>query len=295
MNNKKIIYKVSIITIITNVFLSLLKMICGIIGKSQAMISDAIHSISDVFSTVIVIIGAKVSNKGYDKDHPYGHERIECVFSIFLALILALTGMFVGYKGILTLINGNYNKISTPGIIALIAAIISIITKEIMYWYTIKYAKAIKSTSLKADAHHHRSDALSSIGSLIGIIGSRIGFLFLDSIASIIICLFIFKAAFDIFKESIDQMIDKACNEETKKKYINAINKSDGIINIDLFKTRLFGSKVYIDLEISVDKNLSLIAAHNIAKEVHDKLENTFPEIKHCMIHVNPYIEKKDD
>lgn len=290
MSNKNIIYKVSIVTISFNVALSLLKMLCGIIGKSNAMISDAIHSLSDVFSTIIVMIGAKISTKGYDKKHPYGHERIECVFSMCLALILGLTGLFIGYKGVLTVLNSNYNKIEIPGIIALIAAIISIITKELMYWYTIKFAKKIKSTSLKADAHHHRSDSLSSIGSLIGIIGSRLGFLILDSIASIIICLFIFKASFDILKEAIDQMIDKSCDDEMEDKYISTIREVSGIINIDLLKTRLFGSKVYIDLEISVNPKLSLIEAHNIAEKIHDKLEYNFPEIKHCMIHVNPFI-----
>lgn len=291
MNNKKIIYKVSLVSIISNCILSILKLLAGIIGRSQAMISDSIHSISDVFSSIIVIVGAKISNKERDKEHPYGHERIECIFAVVLAITLFITGLFIGYKGINTIIN-NHNII-VPGIIALIAAIVSIIVKELMYWYTIKYAKMIHSTSLKADAHHHRSDALSSIGSLIGILGAKLGFPMLDSIASVIICLFIFKAAFDIFMDAMNQMIDHSCKDETIKEYTNTILSIKGVKEIDVIRTRIFGTKVFIDLEISVNSRLSLIKAHNIAEEVHDSLEQTYPEVKHCMIHVNPYKNNK--
>lgn len=280
--------KVSVISIIGNVFLSIFKFIAGIIGKSNAMISDSIHSLSDVLSTIVVMIGLKLASKKEDVSHPYGHERIECVASFILAIFLFITGLGIGWMGIKTIFFENYSEIKTPTLIALIAAIISIITKEAMYWYTRSVAKKIKSDALMADAWHHRSDALSSIGSLIGIGGAMIGFKLLDSIASIIICLCIIKVSYDIFMDSVDKMVDKACNSDFINKICDLVLSTNGVLNIDLIKTRLFGNKIYIDLEIAANQDLTLKEAHEIAQEVHDNIENNYEEVKHCMVHVNP-------
>jgi len=287
MNNEQIAYKVSINTIIGNVILSIIKLLAGIFGKSMAMISDSVHSISDVLSTFIVMVGIKISNKVNDDEHQYGHERLECVASIILSCMLFITGILIGYQGIESIIQKK--EIATPTLFALIMAIVSILIKECMYWYTRKYAKLINSNALMADAWHHRSDALSSIGSLIGIVGSMLGFKLLDSIASIIICIFILKVAIDIFKDSVNKMVDKACSKETIENYKKIIKKIKGVKRIDLIKSRLFGNKIYLDVEISVDGNLKLVDAHNISHKVHDKLESSDKNIKHCMIHVNPY------
>jgi len=287
MNNEQIAYKVSINTIIGNVILSIIKLLAGIFGKSMAMISDSVHSISDVLSTFIVMVGIKISNKVNDDEHQYGHERLECVASIILSCMLFITGILIGYQGIESIIQKK--EIATPTLFALIMAIVSILIKECMYWYTRKYAKLINSNALMADAWHHRSDALSSIGSLIGIVGSMLGFKLLDSIASIIICIFILKVAIDIFKDSVNKMVDKACSKETIENYKKIIKKIKGVKRIDLIKSRLFGNKIYLDVEISVDGNLKLVDAHNITHKVHDKLESSDKNIKHCMIHVNPY------
>lgn len=280
--------KVSIISIIGNVFLSIFKFIAGIIGKSNAMISDSIHSLSDVLSTIVVMIGLKIASKKEDVSHPYGHERIECVASFILAIFLFITGLGIGWMGIKTIFFENYSEIKTPTLIALIAAIISIITKEAMYWYTRSVAKRIKSDALMADAWHHRSDALSSIGSLIGIGGAMMGFKLLDSIASIIICLCIIKVSYDIFMDSVDKMVDKACNSDFINKICDLVLSTNGVLNIDLIKTRLFGNKIYIDLEIAANQDLTLKEAHEIAQEVHDNIENNYEDVKHCMVHVNP-------
>ena len=280
--------KVSIISIIGNVFLSIFKFIAGIIGKSNAMISDSIHSLSDVLSTIVVMIGLKIASKKEDVSHPYGHERIECVASFILAIFLFITGLGIGWMGIKTIFFENYSEIKTPTPIALIAAIISIITKEAMYWYTRSVAKKIKSDALMADAWHHRSDALSSIGSLIGIGGAMMGFKLLDSIASIIICLCIIKVSYDIFMDSVDKMVDKACNSDFINKICDLVLSTNGVLNIDLIKTRLFGNKIYIDLEIAANQDLTLKEAHEIAQEVHDNIENNYEDVKHCMVHVNP-------
>lgn len=280
--------KVSVISIIGNVFLSIFKFIAGIIGKSNAMISDSIHSLSDVLSTIVVMIGLKLASKKEDVSHPYGHERIECVASFILAIFLFITGLGIGWMGIKTIFFENYGEIKTPTLIALIAAIISIITKEAMYWYTRSVVKKIKSDALMADAWHHRSDALSSIGSLIGIGGAMMGFKLLDSIASIIICLCIIKVSYDIFMDSVDKMVDKACNSDFINKICDLVLSTNGVLNIDLIKTRLFGNKIYIDLEIAANQDLTLKEAHEIAQKVHDKIENNYEDVKHCMVHVNP-------
>lgn len=287
MNTKSIAYKVSINTIILNSILSLFKFLAGIIGKSQAMLSDAIHTLSDVLSTIIVMIGIKVSNKSSDASHQYGHERMECVASIILASLLFFTGILVGYKGIKSIFNPE--SITTPTLFALIMAIISILVKEAMYWYTRKYALKINSNALMADAWHHRSDAMSSIGSLIGVVGAIYGIDILDAVASLIICLFILKVSIDIFIDSINKMVDKSCDEKLIDKYKSVIESIDGVDSIDIIKSRLFGNMIYLDLEIGVDEDKPLKEAHLISHNVHDALENYDKNIKHCMIHVNPY------
>lgn len=280
--------KVSIVTIICNVFLSFFKLVAGLLGKSSAMISDSIHSLSDVLSTIIVLIGLKLSSKESDESHPYGHERIECIAAFILAIILFITGLSIGWMGIKTIFYTKYSEIEIPTVFALIAAILSIIIKEGMYWYTRNTAKKIKSNALMADAWHHRSDALSSIGSLIGIGGAMLGFKLLDPIASIIICLCIIKVAFDIFMDSVNKMIDRSCGDSFIENIKKLILTIDGVIEIDSIKTRLFGNKIYIDIEVSADENLSLKEAHQIAQNIHDEIENKFEEVKHCMVHMNP-------
>lgn len=285
--------KVSLVSIIGNLLLAVFKLLAGIFANSSAMISDAVHSASDVFSTFVVIIGIKLSSKEPDKEHPYGHERLECVAAMILAIILFLTGLGIFYSALKNIINGSYNSITVPGVLALVAAIVSIIVKELMYWYTRYNAKKIDSSALMADAWHHRSDALSSIGALIGIFFSRIGFPIADSIASIVIFIFIVKAAIDIFIDATNKVVDHSCSEEFEKEVYDYVINYKDVKDIDLLRTRLFGSKIYIDLEICLDSKLTLKEAHDIAEALHDDLENKYNNVKHVMVHVNP-ISKKD-
>lgn len=288
MNNAKIAYRVSFVTIVGNVVLAVFKLLAGIIAASSAMVSDAVHSFSDVFSTIIVIIGVKISSRESDASHRYGHERMECMASMGLAAVLFATSLGIGYSGLTKIISSDYSGLATPGLLALIAAIVSIVVKELMYHYTMHAAKKINSSSLKADAWHHRSDALSSVASLIGIGGAMMGVKILDPIVSIIICLVIVKAAFDILKESIDKLVDKSCDEETIKKMEETVMKIDGVLDLDDIKTRLFSNKIFVDIEICADGDLTLWDAHEIAENVHDKIEEDFKDVKHCMVHVNP-------
>lgn len=285
---QRVANRVSILTIAGNVVLSVLKLLAGIVAHSNAMISDAIHSASDVFSTFVVIIGIKLTSKQPDKEHPYGHERMECVAAIILAIVLFITGLGIGFDALKNILHGNYRDIQIPGILALIAAIISIVSKEGMYWYTRYYAKKIDSGALMADAWHHRSDAFSSIGALIGIAAARLGFPIMDSIASLVIFLFIVKAAFDIFRDAMDKMVDHSCDAETEKLIYDCVMKNKKVMGIDLLQTRIFGNKIYVDVEIQADASYTLQEAHDIAEAVHDDIEQNFCKVKHIMVHVNP-------
>lgn len=288
-DDQKIAMRVSGVSIFVNLFLSALKLLAGIVAHSGAMVSDAVHSASDVLSTVIVIIGVHLSGKKSDKEHQYGHERLECVSSILLAGLLLLTGVGIGISGVEKIIAGTAGEeLVIPGTLALIAAVVSIVVKEWMFWYTRAAAQKINSGALMADAWHHRSDSLSSIGSFIGIFGARLGYPILDPLASVIICLFIGKAAVDIFRDAIDKMVDHSCDEKTERSMKEEIENVPGVEHIDLLKTRLFGSKIYVDIEIAADENLSLEAAHDIAEQVHHTMEKKFKNVKHCMVHVNP-------
>lgn len=289
-NSEKIAMRVSRNSIYGNLLISIAKFLAGVIGHSSAMISDAIHSASDVFSTIVVMIGVKIGGKESDKKHQYGHERLESVASLILALTLAVTGCGIGYGGLKTIIAGSEGaSIQVPTALPLVAAILSIVAKEGMYWYTMRAAVQINSGALKADAWHHRSDALSSVGSLVGIGGAMLGYPILDPIASVIICVFILKAAFDIFRDAIGKMTDEACDDRMVEAVKALVVRQQGVLALDDIKTRMFGNKAYVDIEIAVDGNLLLKEAHNIAEKVHDEVEHNFPEVKHCMVHVNPY------
>ena len=279
---------VSSVTILGNLILSVFKLTAGVVAHSNAMISDAVHSASDVFSTFVVIIGIRLASKEADKEHPYGHERLECVAAIILAMILFITGGGIGVNALKTIVSGRYGNLPVPGILALTAAIVSILCKESMYWYTRYYAIKIDSGALLADAWHHRSDALSSIGALIGIGGARLGYPIMDSIASLFIFIFIVKAAYGIFQDAIDKMVDHSCDEETEKQIYDCVMTNPEVKGIDSLHTRIFGNKIYVDIEINVNGSYTLIRSHEIAEEVHDNIEKNFPRIKHIMVHVNP-------
>ena len=277
--------RVSVISIVANVVLSVFKLLAGVLANSGAMISDAIHSASDVFSTFIVIAGVKISAKAPDKEHPYGHERMECIAAIVLAVILALTGAGIGYAGIQKIMEPS--ELEVPGLLAMVAAVISIAVKEWQYWFTRAAAKKINSGALMADAWHHRSDALSSVGALVGIAGARVGFPVLDPVASVVICLFILKAAYEVFKDAVDKLVDKACDDDVVKT-IDELVAAQEKANLDVVRTRMFASRIYVEMEISVDKDMLIAEAHRISREIRDAVEARVPEVKHCLVHVNP-------
>ena len=282
----KIGKRISFVTMIQNVILSAVKLAIGLLTNSVAIISDSVHSISDVLTTIMVIVGFSLSGAKADEEHPYGHEKFEPVMGMLLAIVLALVALYLGWCGIDRIQNPETVEI---GILAIGVTVASIIVKEYMYWYTIAAARKIDSSALKADAWHHRSDAISSVGALVGLVGAKLfGVWYLEPLAAVVICLIILKVAIDIFKGSLEQIIDRSASPEVLERIKGIVLASSGVEKIDDLKTRLHSNLLYVDLEIAVARNLSLITAHEIAEKVHDTLEASELKIKHCTVHVNP-------
>lgn len=284
--NHKLAIDVSKKSIFLNGVLMVAKLVAGFLDNSAAMVSDGIHTATDVITTIIVIIGVKISSGGEDEKHNYGRDRYESIAAIVIAIILAFVGFSIGFDAFKTIIRGE--TVVAPGIIALIAAGLSIVMKEYMYRYTHDVAVKIGSDALRADALHHRSDALSSIGSLIGVAGARMGFPILDPLAGLLIALLIVKAGWDVFIDATEKLTDVAVSDEKLEEIIKVINEIDYVEDIDEVKTRKFGSQSYVDVSIGVCAFLPLHEAHDIATAVHDKLEEEFESIIHVMVHVNP-------
>jgi len=275
-------------SIMVNTLLAAFKLLAGVLGNSAAMISDAVHSIADLISTVVVIVGIKLAGKKPDAKHPYGHERFECVAALALAALVFSVGIGIGWGGVQRILAGN-EDVAVPGLLALIAALVSIAVKEALFWYVRATAKKIDSGALMADAWHSRADGLSSIGSFFGILGAMLGYPVLDSVAAIIICLFIVKTAVQITLDAIGKMTDKACDEDIQQAMRELVLAQPQVLGVDKIHTRLFGNKIYMDVEIRADANATLAQAHDIAQQVHDEIEAQFEKVKHCMVHVNPH------
>lgn len=278
--------KASLITIIGNVILTILKLGAGILGKSSAMLADGAHTLSDVLSTIAVMVGLKISSKKADESHPYGHERFELIVSKILGALLIFTGVGIGINSIKIIISGD---IVAPGRIALVAALISIVVKELMYRYTMGIAKEIRSLAMEADAWHHRSDALSSIGTFIGILGARLGLPILDPLAGIVVSILVIKVGLDIYMESIKGLVDESADEETIKDIERIVMENDEVKNISELKTRVFANQIYVDIDIEVDGCQTVFEGHDIAREIHDLIEEKVEDVKHVMVHVEPY------
>ena len=275
-----------------NVLLAVFKLVAGIIGNSMALVSDAVHSTSDVLATAVAYVGDRISRREADENHPYGHERFEQLASAVLALILASVGIGIGVAGVQTaldIVSADGAAVGeAPGVLALVAATVSIAVKEAMFWYTRHGARAIGSDVFMADAWHHRSDALSSVAALIGVGAARLGFPLGDPIASIVICLFVLKVAWDVGRDAVGKLVDETGGEELNALIAQHVLSCEGIDHIDSVLTRQFGSQFYADVEVAMDGTLSLDEAHRRAEAVHDLIERECPDVKHVTVHVNP-------
>ena len=207
-DERRIANKLAAVGVTGNIALSAFKLFAGIFGNSAAMVSDAVHSLSDVAATAIAFVGVRLSQRAADESHPYGHERFECLASMALGLILAATGAGIGFASVESIVTGAYKTAAAPGWLALSAAIVSIVVKEGMFWYTRHWARVMNSDAFMADAWHHRSDALSSIGALVGIGGAMLGWGVCDPLASAVICLIIFKVAYEVLRDAVNKVTD---------------------------------------------------------------------------------------
>ncbi len=286
-----IIRKNTTLTIISNAFLAVIKLLAGIFGNSSVLISDAINSISDIATNIVVYVSAKLSKKEKDKEHPYGHEKIDSLISMFLGIALLITAFEVGKNAVKTLY-GYFNDditIPEPKIIAIVVAIITIVIKEFLFRKTKKDAKQAKSQALLAQAWDHRSDTIVSFGAVIGILGAMFGHGYLDPMASILISLFILRLGYKIIKTGISQVVDRAADEKTEQKIRDIVFSCEEVVELDEMKTRITGMRLYVDLEVSMDANITLEASHNVAEKLKNMIESEIPDVIHCMIHVNPY------
>ncbi len=280
--------EVSLRTITGNVVLSIFKLIAGVLAASTAMISDAAESFSDVFGTVIVIMGVRMASKEPDKEHPYGHERFESVAAIIVSIIILATGVGIGWTGITKVLYARESNLAPPGFLALVTAILTIVIKESMYWYVRAGALRADSSVLMAEACHHRSDAISTVGTLVGIVGARMGFPILDPLAGALTSVLIIRTALRIFTDAIGRMTDRSCDDSVVDALRALALSQERVQGVDSIRTRLFGDRIYVDVEISTDREATLGEAHEVAHRVHDALEEHFPKVKHCMVHVNP-------
>ena len=285
--------KVTLLSILWNVILTIIKLLAGILGRSSSMIADAMHSASDIISSIGVLIGNKIAKTPNDKDHNYGHEKAETLVSFLLSLLLIFVSLKIGYDGFKSLFH--LNQVKIPTILPLVVSVISIVIKEYQYRITIKVANKINSPSLKADAWHHRSDALSSIAAFIGIGGSMLGFKALDPLAAIVVALFVAKVGFDILKDSANELMDSSISEDEESKIIEIAKNTAGVIHLDELKSRKHGAMAYLDLTICVNKNLTVFEGHEIASNLEKCLIESMRFIKGITIHVEPCINCTDN
>lgn len=285
--------KVTLLSILWNVILTIIKLLAGILGRSSSMIADAMHSASDIISSIGVLIGNKIAKAPNDKDHNYGHEKAETLVSFLLSLLLIFVSLKIGYDGVKSLFH--LDQVKIPTILPLVVSVISIVIKEYQYRITIKVANKINSPSLKADAWHHRSDALSSIAAFIGIGGSMLGFKALDPLAAIVVALFVAKVGFDILKDSANELMDSSISEDEESKIIEIAKNTAGVIHLGELKSRKHGAMAYLDLTICVNKNLTVFEGHEIASNLEKCLIESMRFIKGITIHVEPCINCTDN
>ncbi|MGL4797091.1 MAG: cation diffusion facilitator family transporter [Paraclostridium sp.] len=280
--------KVTIQSIVWNVVLTFIKVFAGVVGKSSAMVADGLHSASDIISSVGVLIGNKIAKTPHDKEHNYGHEKAETLVSFLLSILLIAVSLKIGWGALQSLFN--LSSVQIPTILPLIVSVISIAIKEYQFRITIKVANKINSPSLKADAWHHRSDALSSIAAFIGIGGAMLGFKALDPIASIAVALFVAKVGFDILKGSANELMDYSIDEEQENQIRQIAEKTKGVMNLGEVRTRKHGAMAYVDLTICVNKDLTVFEGHEIAHEIEELIIKEMQFVKGITVHVEPCI-----
>lgn len=288
VTKKHYIKQVTIVGMIVNIALSVIKLLIGFIGNSQALIADGIHSFSDLTTDFSIIFGVKFWLRPADKDHPYGHQKIELLVTIFIAFVLMIIGLSILFKAIFSL---HSDTKETPQLIAFVVAVISIISKELLYRYTVKKSEILKSSALKANAWHHRSDAISSLPVAVAIIISSIfpNLAFVDYIGAILVSIFIIYPAFKMIKDSVSNLLDESVDKETFEEISKIASNVPNVIDAHDIRTRKIGEVIFVDMHILVDKNITVKEGHDIAKAVKKTLLKQNSNILDVLIHIEPY------
>lgn len=289
---EKKIYKVTLAGTAVNVLLVGLKFFGGVVGKSSAMIADAVHSLSDFLSDVIVLIFIKIAGKPRDKSHSYGHGKFETLATLIIGVLLGVAGVGLMVNGVEDVVRSlNGEQLPRPGMIALIIAAVSIISKEWLYHYTVRVGKSVGSQAVIANAWHHRSDAISSIGTLIGIAGAMFfgeRWRILDPAAAIIVSALIIKSAYDIIKPAINELLEASLPQEQEKEIHQLVKSIPGIINVHNLRTRRIGNGIAVDLHAKMDGDQSLSDAHAKATAAEKAIKSKFGDNSIINIHMEP-------
>ncbi|SET80582.1 cation diffusion facilitator family transporter [Natronincola peptidivorans] len=284
--------KVSIVGLVTNVFLTIIKAIIGIIAGSTALVADAFHSASDLFGTIILLQGLKIAHKPPDASHPYGHHRAETITSKILAIILIVTALGIGYESYSIL---RQPVITPPEFKAIYIAGISILLKEWLYHYTVRVGKKIKSTAVIADAWHHRTDAFSSVAALIGITGAVLGFPMMDPLAGLFVSILILKTGISIYKQAIMALMDTAPPKEVVEDIRVAAFEAKGIKEVQEIKMRQYGSKFIVDMKVCVNPTITVEEGHGAAARAKKNIMESSYDIQDVLIHVNPCRQPQEE
>ena len=284
---ERYVRKVTWIGLLTNIGLSGLKFAAGYFGRSQALIADAIHSLTDTTTDIAIIAGSHYWSRPADEDHPYGHRRLETLVTAFIGIMLVAAGIGIGWEAISTL---HKKQAASPGWIALYAAMASIVVKEVLYRWTAAVGKKIKSPALAANAWHHRTDAISSLPVLIAVGGALIfpTWSFLDRVGAVIVSIFILHAAIKIIWPAVSELIDAGVPEEIQKKIMGIASNTMGVREVHAIRSRYISSSIQIDLHIVVDGNISVREGHTIADSVEDNIIGGIPEVLEVVVHVDP-------
>lgn len=281
--------------IIVNTILAIMKGIAGFISGSRALLADALHSTSDIVGSIVILFGVRIAARPPDKEHPYGHGKAENIASIIVALLLIVVGVEISISSAKVLFG---DKPTAPGKLALIVIIISLVIKELLFHYKYYLGKKYNSAALIAEAWHHRSDSLSSLAALIGIVSALIGeayqltyLLYGDAMAGILVSAIVIKVGYDLAKESSLVMMEKVLDKNEISSYQQTVSAIDGILRIDEILARTHGSYVVIDIKVSVDPELTVKQGHDIAKDVKQHLMRCHQEIADVFVHINPFLD----
>lgn len=289
---KREIYRVTFVGLVVNLLLSAAKLVAGVIGRSAAMTADAVHSFSDLATDVVVIAFARISSKPKDESHDYGHGKYETLATLLISLALAVVGSGIlvsGIRSIRVVIEGG--TLPRPGAIALVAAVVSIVGKEILYRYTVRVGRRIDSPSVVANAWHHRSDALSSLGTLVGIgcayfLGER--WRIADPIAALVVALFIFKIAFDLIRSGLDELMERSLPTETEAEILRIITADPAIREPHNLRTRRIGASIAIEVHVRVDGEMTVRHSHELTVDIERRLRERFGAGTMIAVHVEP-------